>query len=234
MTKIDIRTYICPHRHRPFTCRDAGDSCSHISCWQRARYGENKVCYLDIEVSQLAGDFGVVISWFIKLRDEATYYHAAITEADVELSKKSDRVLTDRRILTELSHVLADLQDQGYRYIVCHYGTIMRGLDIRFLRTRFIKYGLKFPVYGQMFGLDTYLLSKYKLALHSNRLDTIARFLGAPEQKTTINEDAWILAGYGHEKSIHYVEKHNKIDVNVLEFVHKRLEVYGNLSRTSL
>jgi hypothetical protein len=62
----------------------------------------------------------------------------------------------------------------------------------------------------------------------------IAKFLGAPEQKSEINPDDWILVGYGLRKSVAYVVKHNRIDVDVLEFVHKKLEPYGNLGSVSI
>ena len=227
--KLDIRSFICEHRHRVFTCKDGGDACSHLGCWEKARLKDMKVLYLDIEVSQLAANFGICIAWCAKERDKNIYYQEAINEADVAESKRLGKVVTDRRILKILSEVLPK-----YDVIVCHYGTIQRGLDVRFLRTRFIKYGIKFPVYKQMFGLDTYLLAKYKLALHSNRLDVIAKFLGAPTQKTEIEPDDWILAGYGLSKSIRYVKQHNKIDVDVLEFVHRKLEPFGNLGQVSI
>lgn len=227
--KLDIRSFVCKHRHRVFTCKDGGDACTHLGCWEKARLKDMKVLYLDIETSQFAADFGVCIAWCAKERDKNIYYQAAITEEDVALSKKLGKVVTDRRIMKELAEILPK-----YDIIVCHYGAIQRGLDIRFIRTRFLKYGIKFPVYRQMFALDTYLLAKYKLYLHSNRLDVIAKFLGAPENKTEINPDDWILAGYGLAKSVAYVKKHNRIDVEVLEFVHKKLEPFGNLGSVSI
>lgn len=185
--------------------------------------------YVDIEVDNLDADFGVVLSWYAKERDTAIYYHASITRKDVEESMRTNRVTTDKRILKELALILPK-----YDYIVCHYGTILRGLDMRFLRSRFIKYGLKFPVYRQIFGLDTYTLARYRLALHSNRLDSVAKFLGCPIRKTEIDTDVWVLAKYGQEKALKYVIDHNKKDVQILEFVHKKLEAYGPIGMASI
>ena len=227
--KFDIRTFRCEHRHYPYTCKCDGDSCSHLSCWTKARYENGRVGYLDIECDNLDADFGVVLSWTLKERDSDKVYSAVINETDVELSKKLNRVVTDRRILRELQPLLSQ-----FDYIVCHYGAIDRGLDIRFLRTRYIKLGLKFPVYRQMYGIDTYLMSKYKLKLHSNRLDAIAEFFGCPYGKTKLKGDTWALAKLGSEKALKYIVDHNKNDVLILEWVHKKLEPYSNVSKRSI
>lgn len=227
--KFDIRTFECPHRHYPYSCKCAGDFCTHLSCWNKARYENGCVGYLDIECSDLDADFGIVLSWTLKERDSDKMYSAAINMDDIQDSLKADKVITDKRILRELAPHLGE-----FEYVVCHYGAIDRGLDIRFLRTRFIKLGLKFPVYRQMYGLDTYLMSRYKLKLHSNRLDAIADFFGCPYKKTSLKPDHWQLAKLGSPKSLKYVVQHNKLDVLILEWVHRKLEPYANISKRSI
>ena len=227
--KNDIRTYVCPHRHHVNSCSCAGDGCSHLSCWSKSRYEGGRVGYLDIEVDNLDADFGIVMAWSLKERDNPKIISAVITKKDVEESIKRHEIVTDKRILTELSKLLPK-----FDFVVCHYGVIQRGLDIRFLRTRFVKYGLKFPVFRQLFGLDTYLLARYKLKLHSNRLDVIAEFLGCKVTKSQLETETWQLAKIGDEKALAYVLDHNIRDTEILEFVHKKLEDYGNIGRTSV
>jgi DNA polymerase III epsilon subunit-like protein len=194
-----------------------------------ARYGNNRVGYLDIECDNLDADFGIVLSWTLKERDNEELHSATISKEDVELSIELDKEVTDRRILQELQPLLGQ-----FDYIVCHYGAMDRGLDIRFLRTRFVKLGLKFPVYGQMYAIDTFLMSKYKFKLHSNRLDTIAEYFGCPYQKTELKGDVWTLAKKGSSKALRYILDHNQKDVLILEWVHKKLEPYANLSKRSI
>lgn len=211
------------------SCSCAGNGCSHLSCWSKSRYEGGRVGYLDIEVDNLEADFGVVLAWSLKERDNPEIVSALITNADVERSKKLHRIVTDERILKELAKILPT-----FDYLVCHYGAIQRGLDIRFLRTRFIKYGLKFPVFRQVFGLDTYLLARYKLKLHSNRLDVIAKFLECPIEKSELEFETWQLAKIGDEKALKYILDHNIRDTQILEFVHKKLENYSNIPKTAL
>jgi len=229
----NFREFKCEHDHYVYTCDCGGYYCAHVSCWIEQRYlnGEALMGYLDIEVSQLKANFGVCYSWFIKKRGFEKYYSDVIKWSDILECRKTHKPEVDRRVITSL---VKTLQKEKFDYLVCHYGTIDKGLDIRFLRTKAIKYGLQFPVQRQMYVLDTYPIAKAKLVMHSNRLDVLAEYFGCPIRKTEVHPDMWQMAGYADPTALKYITEHNKRDVQVLEYVHKKLEAYGFVTKRSI
>ena len=102
-------------------------------------------------------------------------------------------------------------------YIVTHYGD---RFDIKFLQSRLLYHGLDPLPLPKC--LDTWKMSRSTLKLHSNRLASIAAFIGAGN-KTPLSGPIWIRAMSGHVPSINYVVKHCEQDVLVLEAVYNKL-----------
>lgn len=227
----NFRTYKCVHRHFPSTCSCAGYYCSHINCWNKERYAGEKVGYLDIECSNLHADFGFIISWCLKERDKDEMYFDIINKKDVDNATRKHEPIIDKRVVVSC---IRTILENKFDRIVCHYGVINRGLDIPFLRTRAVKYDIYFPVWKQIYGFDTYPTVRNKFKIHSNRLDAWAKFLNCPIQKTELDGNAWNMATYADEKALKYILEHNKNDVLILEWVHKRIEKYANVSRSSI
>ena len=61
--------------------------------------------------------------------------------------------------------------------------------------------------------------------MHSNRLGTVADFLGIPG-KTALKPEIWVQASFGDKKAIAYIHEHNIADVVILEKVHEKLEPF--------
>ena len=232
-----FRDYRCKHGHAPFRCMCAGNrysdpriTCDHYWCWGKERFNDGaRVCYLDVECTQLHANFGYMISWVVKERNTTNLWYGIINKDDIDGAIKRGDVAIDRRILIDLVQLL-----KNFDFICCHYGAIPKGLDIRFIRTRCLKLKIEFPFFRELYGIDTYPLAKNKLALHSNRLGSIADVLDCPLKKSEVSPDQWILAQHGHKGALKYVLDHNIQDVKILEFVHKKLENYGMASRSSI
>jgi len=71
--------------------------------------------------------------------------------------------------------------------------------------------------------VDTWHIARYKLKLHSNRLQSITEHLGF-QDKTPIKSREWIRAMSGDVRAIQYVIDHCEQDVIVLEHVYHKLK----------
>jgi uncharacterized protein YprB with RNaseH-like and TPR domain len=122
-----------------------------------------------------------------------------------------------------------------YDIIYAHYGSDRR-FDIPFIRTRALKHNMEglIPKRNQLFIMDTYPISRNKLKLHSNRLDSIGEHLGCKTGKTRLSPNMWQRAAIGDKKALDYIVDHNKKDVQLLEEIHKRIGVFDSTPLKSI
>lgn len=205
----------CIHRHTIKT---------HPNCFRKGLikydwWADKRIAYLDIETSDLKADFGIVLSWCLKFKNEKFIYGDVITQKDIE-----DRTF-DRRIVKELLDELENVD-----VVVTYYGTFF---DIPFLRTRAEHWRLDFPKYGSIVHWDLYFKAKMLFQTHRKSLKVITHFLGI-EGKTEMDPADWFMAQYGDAKALKEVLTHNEYDVVILEKLHKRIEDYTKWAKKSL
>lgn len=179
----------------------------------------DKIGYLDIESSQLTANFGWMYSWCLKDQDSKTVHSAAVTREEIM------KGVLDKRIVQELVELM-----KQYTLIYTYYGT---KFDIPFIRTRAIFWGIDFIPYGEVEHRDLYYLARFKLRLHSNRLECVCDLMGI-KGKTHLEPKWWVLANTGNEEAIKYISDHNKWDVVILEEVHKKLGEFEAKTRRYL
>jgi hypothetical protein len=177
---------------------------------------EDKIGYLDIEASQLTANFGWMYSWCIKDQDSNKIHYAVVTRKEI-----IDGVL-DKRIVQELVNKMKE-----YTMIYTYYGT---RFDIPFIRTRAVFWGIDYPPHGEVEHKDLYYLARYKLRLHSNRLECVCDLMGI-KGKTHLEPKYWVAANTGNEKALEYILVHNKYDVIILEKMHKKLAEFETKNR---
>lgn len=178
-----------------------------------------RIGYLDIEATDLNGDFGYMLTWYIKPRGSGKYDYSIITKEEII------NYDFDKRLVKELLKAF-----DNYDVLYTHWGRDRR-FDLPFIRTRALVHGLQdeLPWRFEKFLMDTWDIAKNKLKLHSNRLDSIAdacRVRGV--KKTPLSGKIWQLAAVGHPESLEYIAKHNRHDVILLERVHRKLESMEN------
>lgn len=205
----------CIHRHTIKT---------HPNCFRKGLikydwWTDKKIAYLDIETSDLKADFGIILTWCLKFRNDKKIYSGVITKKDI------DNRTFDKRIIKELLDLLKDVD-----VIVTYYGT---NFDIPFLRTRAEKWRLWFPKFGDIYHWDLYYKVKRLFKTHRKNLATITHFLGI-DGKTPIETDMWFEAQYGDKKALKEVLVHNEYDVIILEKLHDRIEDYTRWEKRSL
>ena len=101
---------------------------------------------------------------------------------------------------------------------VAHYG---QRFDLRFLHTRALVHGIDVPAPVKL--IDTWRYARDKLALTSNRLETLASFLNSEHQKYKLPLEAWTLAQHGDPDILREMEEYCINDVLTLEEVYLKL-----------
>jgi uncharacterized protein YprB with RNaseH-like and TPR domain len=205
-----------------YHCKHGHNGLSHPQCWEdfvSTTATDLRVGYLDIEATNLDADFGIMLSYSIKVQNEDKIYSNVIQQKDINALR------LDKPLVAQL---LKDMEN--FDMLVTYYGT---GYDIPFIRTRALKWNLPFPEYGAIIHHDLYYVAKSKLKLSRNRLENVGRLLGYGDLKTHLDPDIWTQALLS-PKARNYILDHNQRDVILLEKAHKRLIPYTKGLRRSI
>ncbi len=215
-----LNTLKCKHRHTILT---------HPNCFRtnnvklindKAPWWDGQtVAYLDIETSNLKADFGFILSWCIKYKDDPDIRYDVITK------KELFNYTFDKRVVQSLVKEL-----QNVDILVTFYG---KEFDAKFIRTRALYWEIDFPPYGSIFHWDVYFHAKKDLKLHNGTLETVTQFLGI-DGKSRMDFNMLNLARYGHRPSLDILLEHNRQDVIILEKLHKRIGDYSKWIKTSI
>lgn len=95
--------------------------------------------------------------------------------------------------------------------------------DLKYLKTRMLVHG--FPVLPPIASLDTYLVLKKHFMLNSNKLDYAAKLLKVGKKMDT-PKGLWLDVLRGDRKAIKTMTAYNRVDVDILEKVFKKLQPY--------
>jgi uncharacterized protein YprB with RNaseH-like and TPR domain len=206
----------CIHRHSIKT---------HPNCFRKGLvkradwYKEKSIAYFDIEVSDLKANFGHMLTWCLKYKDDPKIRSGVITKEELF------NYQFDKRIIQEVIEELKNVD-----ILVTYFG---RGFDVPFLRTRALYYDLEFPHYGSLVHWDLYYHVKRHLKVHRKSLDVVTNFFGI-SGKTHIDWEVWVRAKYGDPKALKEVLYHNEQDVIILEKLHNKLGVFSKWIRSSI
>lgn len=165
---------------------------------------------LDIETTNLSADLGVVLCVsYMSSRDEGevvTLRNDVINPKDWKAGRRGN----DRELVKRANEVI-----RNHDIIAAHYG--MR-FDLPFLRTRGMMQGL--AVLPEKVVIDPWAVARRKFKFQRNRLDGIAKALGAPDRKTPLDLQVWRAAMLdGDKASMDLIVEHCEADVRVLAFV---------------
>lgn len=170
-----------------------------------------KITAWDIEASNLAADFGIILC--VGFKDVGGGKPEVMNLLDY-VGEDGDLIRAEKRLLKDVSARLLDTD-----VWLTHFGT---HYDLPFVNTRLLYHNL--PTLPANFAmLDTWKISRNRLKLRNNRLITISEFLGTEEEKNAIKPEQWIRALGGHTPSMRYIVEHCRRDVVVLAEVYNRL-----------
>lgn len=170
-----------------------------------------RILAFDLEASNLAADFGIVLTFGAKTVGEEDLKVLNILDY---VDRSGDLIKAEKRMLKDACEIMLDA-DVWLGHYACYF-------DIPFLNTRLLYHNL--PVLPANFALiDTWKISRNRLKLRNNRLATISDFLKTLDEKNAILPEQWLRALGGHRASMNYIVEHNRRDVLVLEEVYMRL-----------
>lgn len=171
-----------------------------------------KTLVFDIEATNLAANFGVILCISYKWLDEKTVHTIRIDQFKRFKTDPTNDIDVVRKFETVFNS--ADR-------VVAHYG---KKFDKTFINTRRLIHGL--PVLPNTKLIDTWRIAKDHLRLNSNRLETLISALGVKTQKTPLSGPVWVKAMAGDRKAISYVVEHCIADVKALEEVFLKLRPF--------
>jgi uncharacterized protein YprB with RNaseH-like and TPR domain len=174
---------------------------------------------LDIEASNLNADFGIILTYCIKVAGDEKIYQRTVNTKDL-------RTVLDKNVVQQC------ITDMGhFDRIVTYYGS---RFDIPFIRTRAITLGIPFPEYGSLLHNDAYFMARGRLNMSSKRLENVCRVLFGKTEKTRIDSQHWIKALMGDAAALAYIEDHCQKDVIELERVYNTMLGFTQRRDTSV
>jgi uncharacterized protein YprB with RNaseH-like and TPR domain len=211
-----LYSHRCKHKHR-FT--------EHPLCFleeYKDRLSQlERVGFLDIEATNLQGDFGYCLCYSIKELGGGIR-HRSVTPEEIR-SYKFDKGV--------MKQFLSDIQD--FDRLIGYYSKDYR-FDVPFLRTRALRWDLDFPGWKEYLFTDVYDMVKAKLRLHRNRLETACLLLGIPAKQHRLDPEIWQKAQAGCSDSLNWIQKHCDEDVLSLEAVYNRLNKFTGSKKASI
>ncbi len=165
----------------------------------------------DLETSNLDADFGVILCSCLKPLGKKV----ETLRIDDYIKYKKDR--------TDYSGLIEELRDRFNKIdcVVTYYGY---RFDMPFYRSGLLLY--KMGLGKNLFHIDLWYTSKFRLRFHNNRLSTLIDYLGVSKKKTPLESMAWKRAIVGDKKSLDYIVQHCSRDVQALEEVYEQLKEF--------
>lgn len=219
LTKAQIE-WLGTHR-----CRHRVTYLEHYNCFliekPESPLKEN-IGFFDIETTGRSSEFSFILSYAIKVADEDTILGRTVTPKEVESQ------LLDKNLIKEM---IDDLKK--FQRIVVHWGSD-RKFDLPFSRTRALIHGFEFPLYREIFVVDTWKILKYKFAFSYNRLGWVCEQLGIPAKEHPLKPIIHQRASLGDKEALEYVWIHNVEDVISLEKLYNKIKDYSLIGKRSI
>lgn len=167
--------------------------------------------YVDIEATNLGAMFGHVLC--TSFADEF---------GRVETLRIDDARFAGKNIIDD-GPLVAGIRDKLETYDVV-VGHNFRLYDKAFLNARLVRAGER-PIRSDLMIIDSlYLVGGQNMRLGSRRLESVAKFLELPVQKTPLDGQTWQLAGAGDKEALDSVVEHCEHDVLVERLAFARIK----------
>ena len=167
-----------------------------------------KVMAYDLEATNLTADFGIILTFGSRMVEGESKVNIFNI---LDYRKGWDLIAAEKRMLKDISKRMMEAD-----VWLGHYALFY---DLPFINSRLLYHRLP-TLPANFLQIDTWKISRNRLKLRSNRLNTISEFLQTTDHKNPIRPEQWTRALSGHKSSMAYIAEHNRLDVEVL------IEVY--------
>lgn len=166
-----------------------------------------RVLLFDIETSNLAADFGVLLCVGYKWLGESRVYCPKI-DFTTKNHRNAEKALFEAFLP---AYEEADI-------LVSYNG---KRFDVPFLQAKALEYG--YNALPNTSHVDLYWTVKHSMRISRKSLQNAGYFLGLSNEKTPVEGKIWTRATLGDPKALKYIVDHCKSDVLVLEELYMRL-----------
>lgn len=183
-----------------------------------------RTAVIDFECSELKANKGLLLSGGIKPYGQTWDKGPCKVITYKETGFKQGRYARDAKLAVAI-------RDEIEKYdIIVTWNGIM--FDVPFLNNRLLAAGER--ILKQMWHIDVmYQARQGKSCLSSSRLDSVARWLNCPLQKTSLDLNLWMEAAdeaashFAHgSKNYDYITKHCDVDLRITEFVYDHFKPF--------
>ena len=166
-----------------------------------------KVLFYDTESTDLSASWGrILCASFCSLDGDAYTFRGDRTKY------KGETLIDDSKLVIAIRDELESAD------LIVGWNSILH--DQPLLNARLAVAGERSLLLGEKYGTWHLDLMWYaggqSMKIGGRRLDTVAKFFKAPNQKTPLDGEAWQLAGVGDKKAMDSVAEHCEFDVLVL------------------
>ncbi len=204
-------------------CRHGHTYLEHYACYLQEQPEmspmHEKVGIFDIETTGLKANWSHMLCWCVKKAGKDIIHEDIITS-------KEARDKNDYRLIKS-----AVAEIEKYDRVVTWYGT---RFDLPYVRSRAIFYDIEFPTYQELYHTDLYYLARAKLALHSNRLQSVCQFFNIKAKNHPMTPQLWIRSGAGEKVALQEVLTHCREDVSSTDVCYDLLLRYSPATKRSI
>jgi uncharacterized protein YprB with RNaseH-like and TPR domain len=176
---------------------------------------------LDIEASNLSGDYGIVLSVAVLDLQTNKIWESWITPEGIQAGHE------DKRILQELVEHL-----KNYTGIVTYFGS---RYDSPFLKTRAMVNGIHFPDHTSgLKHVDLYFVARRNFSLSRRSLENSCRHLLGKTTKNHIDAKSWRDGLRGSPKAVAYIRDHCRRDVRDTAALYRRIIRFKKSASSSI
>lgn len=166
-----------------------------------------RVLLFDIETTNLAADFAVLLCVGYKWLGEKKVYCPAIDFST------GNHIRAEKALLKAFMPVLEEAD-----VLVTYNG---KRFDVPFLQAKALEHG--YNALPNTSHVDLYWTVKHAMRISRKSLQNAGYFLGLSNEKTPVEGKIWVKAMLGDAGALRYIVKHCKADVRVLEELYYRL-----------
>jgi uncharacterized protein YprB with RNaseH-like and TPR domain len=193
----------------------------HYNCFLKEHPDTKRFGYIDIETTDFKADWGVMLCYVIQAQDGTIY------EDRIQFKDLRNKKIMDKKVVQTCVDAMSN-----FDILVGYYHS---NFDLKFIRTRAVSLGVKFPFYDEIHQKDVYYMVRNRFQLTRNSLKNACATLLGHSDKTPLERSVWRSAILCEdEKAMEYILKHCRFDVSDVRKLYEKVCDYSQPREASI